>query len=164
LWRDWLTASAVTQLGLNNRQKKALAYVRSNRRIGNIEYQRLTGTIKKTASRDLDDLVRKGVFQKIGRTGRGTHYALADKGDIKGTMGTSPERGHKGDKRDNTPSRKKRATNAPIAPAARTETSGARAHERATKGPKGPGLKRLAKGSQTPQRRTRRKPDKANKK
>jgi len=172
VWHDWLTASAVTQIGLNNRQKKALAFVRTNRRIGNIEYQRLTGTIKKTASRDLDDLVRKGVFQKIGKTGRGTHYALAGKGDIKGTKGTSPERGHKGDKRDNTPSRKKRATNAPIAPAAQTETSSARAHERATKGPKGQGLKRLTKSSKAssgvkdsrrarrPHQKIRHKPDK----
>jgi predicted HTH transcriptional regulator len=100
VWRDWLTKPVMDSLDLNERQKIALAYVRTNRRIGNTEYQRLTRAIKKTASRDLDDLVRKGVFRKVGKTGRGTYYALAVKGDIKGTNGTSRKRGHKGDKRD----------------------------------------------------------------
>jgi ATP-dependent DNA helicase RecG len=155
LWRDWLTKAVMNSLGLNDRQKKALAYVRANRRIGNIVYQHLTSAIKKTASRDLDDLVQRGVFRKVGKTGRGTYYTLAGKGDIKGTKGTSPERGHKGDKRDDTPSRKKRATNAPIAPAAQTETSSARAHKGATKG---------SKASQKAQWRTRRKPKKGRRK
>ena len=35
----------------------------------NAEYQRLTKAIKKTASRDLEDLRRKGVLDKIGTTG-----------------------------------------------------------------------------------------------
>jgi len=52
------------------------------------EHQKLTGAIKKTASRDLDDLTQKGIFTKVGVTGRGTYYRLARKGDIKGTKGT----------------------------------------------------------------------------
>lgn len=88
LWRDWLTPKALATLGLSERQKKAIDFVRANARIGNAEYQRLAGAIKKTASRDLDDLVAKGVFVRLGTTGRGTHYVLGRKGDIKGTKGT----------------------------------------------------------------------------
>ena len=90
LRRNWITTEALNDLDLNERQRKAIAYVREKGRIGNAEYQQLTKAIKKTASRDLDDLVRKGVLAKFGTTGRGTYYGLASKGDIKGTKGTSP--------------------------------------------------------------------------
>ncbi|MFA6094064.1 MAG: ATP-binding protein [Elusimicrobiota bacterium] len=90
LRRNWITTEALKDLALNERQRKAIAYVREKGRIGNVEYQQLTKAIKKTASRDLDDLVKKGVLAKFGTTGRGTYYGLASKGDIKGTKGTSP--------------------------------------------------------------------------
>ena len=86
---DKLTQEVMTSLTLNDRQRKALAHIKQADRITNIEYQRITGTTKKTASRDLDDLIIKGVLQKIGSTGRGTYYVIAGKGDIKGTKGTS---------------------------------------------------------------------------
>jgi hypothetical protein len=35
-----------------------------------------TGANKKTASPDLDGLVHKGVFARVGTTGRGTYYAI----------------------------------------------------------------------------------------
>jgi predicted HTH transcriptional regulator len=89
LWRDWLTDEVLDGLNLNERQKKAVVFVKTHKRIGNVDYQRLTGSIKKTASRDLDDLVREGVFSKVGTTGRGTYYCLSQKGDKKGTKGTS---------------------------------------------------------------------------
>ncbi len=41
-----------------------------------------------TATRDLDDLSAKGIVQKIGQTGRGTHYLLAAKPDINPTRPT----------------------------------------------------------------------------
>jgi len=88
LWRDWLTPKALASLGLSERQKKAIDFVRVNARIGNAEYQRLAGVTKKTASRDLDDLVSKGILERSGTTGRGTHYVLGRKGDTKGTKGT----------------------------------------------------------------------------
>ena len=95
LWRHWLTSDVLASLDLSERQKKAIDFVRANARIGNAEYQRLAGVTKKTASRDLDDLVEKGVFERSGITGRGTHYVLGRKGDIKGTKGTPPDRGAK---------------------------------------------------------------------
>ena len=102
LWRDWLTPKALASLGLSERQKKAIDFVRASARIGNSEYQRRTGATKKTASRDLDDLVSKGVLERSGTTGRGTHYVLGPKGDIKGTKGTragSRSSGSKGAKK-----------------------------------------------------------------
>ena len=88
LWRDWLTDEVVAELELNERQKKAIDYVKNNKRISNADYQSIANAIKKTASRDLDYLVHKGIFLKVGKTGRGTHYILAQKGDKKGTKGT----------------------------------------------------------------------------
>jgi ATP-dependent DNA helicase RecG len=129
LWRDWLTDSVIPSLNLNERQREVLNFLKINRRISNADYQKLTGAIRKTASRDLEDLTRRKVLQKVGKTGRGTYYVLAPKGDIKETKGTSHaalETGHKQDKRDiprklgnrtGKPARRltpgERATNAP---------------------------------------------------
>ena len=38
--------------------------------------------------RDLGDLVSKGVFEKVGKTGRGAHYVLARKPDTNPTNQT----------------------------------------------------------------------------
>ncbi len=56
-------------------------------RIGNTEFQSLLGVAKRTAHRDLMDLVKKGVLEKIGTTGKGTVYVLR-KGAIKGSKGS----------------------------------------------------------------------------
>ena len=102
VWRSWLTTSVLAGLSLNDRQRAAVNHVHSHRRIGNLDYQKLTNAIKKTATRDLDDLVQKGVFRKVGRTGRGTYYVLVRKGDIKGTKGTLPPKTGKGTQRGQT--------------------------------------------------------------
>ena len=68
---------------LNERQKKAIEYVKEKGKITNEEYQGLNNANKKTATRDLADLVKKSILIRIGKTGRGTNYVF--KGDIKGT-------------------------------------------------------------------------------
>jgi len=88
--KDIYTEEYLEKLGLNKRQIKAVMYVKEKGRITNKEYQEITGTIKKTASRDLTALIEKGVLKQIGTTGRGTFYTLM------GTKGT--KRGQKGDK------------------------------------------------------------------
>ncbi len=88
LWRDWLTEPFLATLLLSERQKQALLQLKTVGRLTNAEYQRVTGSTKKTATRDLDDLVAQGVLDRVGTTGRGTHYVLARKGAIKGTKGT----------------------------------------------------------------------------
>jgi predicted HTH transcriptional regulator len=88
IWRDWLTANILAGLDLNERQRQAVDYLKVARRIANADYQRLTASTKKTASRDLDDLRAKGIIDKVGTTGRGVYYVLARKGDLKETKGT----------------------------------------------------------------------------
>lgn len=81
LYRNWLTDEFITKLGLNNRQKQALGYLKVKREITNREYQQLTGAIDQTSLRDLRDLLAFGLVEKIGKTGRGTRYRLKNKPD-----------------------------------------------------------------------------------
>ncbi len=85
LWRDWLTEEVIKVLGVGERQIKAIMHVKVNGRITNREYRDLTETIYRTASRDLEDLVSKGVFRKVGVTGRNVHYVMTRKQDINRT-------------------------------------------------------------------------------
>jgi ATP-dependent DNA helicase RecG len=84
-------------LGLNERQMKAVFYVKEKGKITNTEYQEISNTIKRTASRDLAELVSLKIFEQIGTTGKGTEYFLSGatnkkedkiKGDIGDIMGT----------------------------------------------------------------------------
>ena len=76
VWRDWLTVAVMDKLGLSERQKKAVAFVKTNERITNTEYQEAFQVAKRTAHRDLNEMVSKGVLLKVGTTGRGTFYTL----------------------------------------------------------------------------------------
>ena len=78
LWRDWLTPKTIGALGLSERQLAALAVVRQKGRVTNADYQKAGHVPRKTASRDLDDLVAKGILERQGE-GRGTHYVLKQK-------------------------------------------------------------------------------------
>lgn len=75
LWRDRLTEAALAGMDLNERQKKAVAFVKSKGRITNADYQQIAGVTSKTALRDLADLVKRGVFHRVG-TLKGTHYVI----------------------------------------------------------------------------------------
>jgi len=88
LWRDWLTEQAMSRMELSDKQKRAIAFVKANGRITNRDYRELTGAVIRTASRDLEDLVSKGIFGKVGTTGRSTHYVLARKQDTNRTNRT----------------------------------------------------------------------------
>lgn len=76
LWREWLTPDVIDALDLNDRQRKVITYLKTAGRIGNAEYQALFDVAKRTASRDLVELVEKGVLERIGVTGKGTEYIL----------------------------------------------------------------------------------------
>ncbi len=84
VWRDWLTDAVMDELGLNERQKKGVVYVKSAGIISNPEYQELTDCTKKTATRDLTSL-KERVFRQVGTRGPGVHYVLRSKKDIMGT-------------------------------------------------------------------------------
>ena len=88
LWRDWLTDQVMAELALNDRQRRALVYLKTHRKISNAEYQQVAKAIKKTATRDLNDLKQKGIIEQIGNRGPGVHYILMKKMDKMGTMVT----------------------------------------------------------------------------
>ena len=87
LWRDWLTDEVLAGLGLNERQKRALAVVRAERRLTNAVYQKLTGASRPTAKRDLEDLVEKGVLSRTG-AGRSAGYEVSRKRLRNGSIGS----------------------------------------------------------------------------
>ena len=64
------------KLGLNERQIKAINYVVEKGFITNKEYQNLNNTTKRTATRDLTDLVKRGIFAVVGKGKRGLKYKL----------------------------------------------------------------------------------------
>jgi len=84
LWRDWLTDAVMDELGLNERQRKAVKYLKTQGKISNPEYQEQTGTTKKTATRDLSDLKSKNIVEQVGDRGPGVHYVLRRKGGQNG--------------------------------------------------------------------------------
>lgn len=86
LWRDWLTEVVLADLGITERQVQALRYLKKNRRITNSDYQKLLRVSKRTAHRDLTNLIGKGVLKMVGITGIGTYYELT-KGARKGPKG-----------------------------------------------------------------------------
>ncbi|MBI4730021.1 MAG: DUF4062 domain-containing protein [Acidobacteria bacterium] len=89
LWRDWLTEEVLASLALNERQEKAVGFIRREGRLTNLQYQEITGASRATAKRDLEELMGKGVLVRMG-TGRAAHYLVAKKRLKKGSNG-SPE-------------------------------------------------------------------------
>jgi len=81
-YRDRWSDENLRKLGLNERQIKAVMYVKERGKITNKEYQRLCNTSERTATRDLSSLVSAEIFEQIGMTGKGTEYILRQyKGD-----------------------------------------------------------------------------------
>jgi len=61
---------------LNERQQKALDYIREHGKISRIEYVRICKTSIATASRDLKDLVKRGFIEGHGPMATGRYYTL----------------------------------------------------------------------------------------
>jgi predicted HTH transcriptional regulator len=89
LWRDWLTQDAIAKLGLTDRQLSVIPHLKANQRITNAQYRKITGVTDRTALRDLEDLVSKGVVVKSGKTGRGAGYLFVGKPDKNPTKPTN---------------------------------------------------------------------------
>jgi len=75
IWRDWLTPEVLAGYNLNARQMKAVEYIKSQSLITNAEYQSAVGCPQRTATRDLNELVQKGIVELEGK-GRGAQYRL----------------------------------------------------------------------------------------
>jgi ATP-dependent DNA helicase RecG len=61
---------------LNERQIKAVLYVKEKGKITNKEYMEIAGISKATATRDLRELVEKKVFKQYGTKGQGISCQL----------------------------------------------------------------------------------------
>ena len=77
LFKDNITPEQLTKLGLNNRQIKAVLFVKENGKITNKEYQKLNNTSERTASRDLNGLIEKDILRNSEIKGAGSFYFLA---------------------------------------------------------------------------------------
>ena len=74
-YKDIFTEENLRKMGLNERQIKAVLYVKEKNSITNKEYRAITGIKERLATMELNDLVSKGIFERHGTTGRGTFYA-----------------------------------------------------------------------------------------
>jgi len=74
--KDIYTEEYLRNLGLNERQIKAVMYVKEKGRITNRGYQQLCDIKERLTTIELNDLVSKGFFEKHGTTGRGTYYTV----------------------------------------------------------------------------------------
>jgi len=76
LYKDNITLEQLIKLGFNDRQVKAVLFVKEKGRITNKEYQTLNKVSDRTALRDFEELVEKGIFVKLGNK-KGTVYKLS---------------------------------------------------------------------------------------
>lgn len=76
LWRDWMTDEVLARLELNERQRIGITYLRAEGRLTSGQYQEQAGISRQTASRDLDDLVQKGIIVRHGER-KATFYTKA---------------------------------------------------------------------------------------
>ncbi len=70
--------SFVLKHHLNLRQIKALRTIQKRGRINNSDYQHLNHVSKPTATRDLQDLVKKAILNPSGVRGAGAFYEILD--------------------------------------------------------------------------------------
>lgn len=66
----------LTEIGLNERQIKAIIYIKEKGKITNKEYRSLTNLSDEGARLDLKDLVSRGLVKPKGK-GRSSHYVLS---------------------------------------------------------------------------------------
>ena len=78
LFKDRYSREQLVSLGLNERQIKAILYVKEKGRITNSEYQTINQVSKRTVAYDLSELVRKhNIFKQLG-VSVGIYYELKD--------------------------------------------------------------------------------------
>jgi len=78
LFKNSLTEEQLKKLGLNERQIKAVVYVKEKGKITNSEYQEINSISRRTATDELTELVDTFViFKKIGTSGSSVVYELA---------------------------------------------------------------------------------------
>jgi ATP-dependent DNA helicase RecG len=74
--KDVFDMEYLKTLGLNERQIQAIKFVKENGKITNSEYQANYGVARNTATRDLSELVYKGILKSSEAKGAGSYYEL----------------------------------------------------------------------------------------
>jgi ATP-dependent DNA helicase RecG len=75
--KDIYNEEYLTSLGLNERQIKAVLFVKENGKISNSDYQKLNEISKRTATNELTELVEKYVlFERKGTSGSSIFYKI----------------------------------------------------------------------------------------
>ena len=69
------TEEFLDSLNLNERQKKAVEFIKTGKKITRSEYEKMFGISERTANRELSDLVKLSIFNKIGK-GPNVYYEL----------------------------------------------------------------------------------------
>jgi ATP-dependent DNA helicase RecG len=75
LFKDKYSEEELQKLEMNERQIKAVLYVKERGRITNSEYQTINEISDRTSSRELENLYQVGIFKKIGDK-KGAYYEL----------------------------------------------------------------------------------------
>jgi ATP-dependent DNA helicase RecG len=73
--RSKLTEEYLKELGLNERQRNAIDYIKEKEKITNREYREINNVSHTLANRELQDLVEKEILIMKGK-GRSTQYFL----------------------------------------------------------------------------------------
>ena len=68
-YKDIYTEENLRKMGLNQRQIKAVMYVKEKGKITNKKYQDITGISRQMATIDLKKLVEKEILVKTGKAG-----------------------------------------------------------------------------------------------
>ena len=76
IFKDRYTEERLSNLGLNNRQVKAVLYVKEKGKITNSQYQRICHISKATATRDIKELEAKSIIVNRGTKGSSAVYEL----------------------------------------------------------------------------------------
>jgi len=78
IFKNLLTEEHLRKAGLNERQLKAITFIKANASITNAQYQALNKVGKTTATADLQILVEQQLLKQVGTKGRGSKYKLAN--------------------------------------------------------------------------------------
>jgi ATP-dependent DNA helicase RecG len=75
-YRQLFIEDRLRKMGLSERQIQAANYAKEHGRISNAEYQKIAGVSDRTATRDLTDLIKRGILIREGGPGRGAWYRI----------------------------------------------------------------------------------------
>lgn len=76
IFKDRFTEEQLKKVGLNERQIKAVKYVKKNGKITNKDYQKINNCSRNTASGDLGNMVEKKILKPSDVKGAGSFYEL----------------------------------------------------------------------------------------